>query len=165
MQQTQPVKKSSPLIKALDAVKVSRRCNMFDSTCVISTMQDLGFTSQADFLSKHADNYLDILICEYSRWLHDNAPPKSKSLVNALVQQIMKWDMGDSCEPPWYQHLQQGQRQQLLSSIERGLEAKFGTQGLQLMPQISEITDLERLNTILLGIITVNTLDELRQLL
>ncbi|WP_238361034.1 hypothetical protein [Iningainema tapete] len=137
---------------------------MFDRTCVISTMQDLGYTSQADFLSRHFDNYLDILICEYCRWLYDNAPPKSKSSVNALVQQIMKWDMGDSCKPPWYQ-LQQGQRQQLLLSIERGLEAKFGTQGLQLMPQISQISDLERLTTIQQAIRTVNTLDELRQLL
>ncbi|MBD2776357.1 hypothetical protein ICL16_30950 [Iningainema sp. BLCCT55] len=76
----------------------------------------------------------------------------------------MKWDMGDSCKPPWYQ-LQQGQRQQLLLSIERGLEAKFGTQGLQLMPQISQISDLERLTTIQQAIRTVNTLDELRQLL
>ncbi len=44
------------------------------------------------------------------------------------------------------------------------LEMKFGTQALQLMPEISQITDLEQLKTIQQAIKTVNNPDELRQL-
>ncbi len=87
MQQTQPVNERSPLVQALDAVKLSRQCNMFDRTCVILTMQDLGYTLQADWLLAHIDDYLDILIGEYSCWLQDNAPPKSESLVQRVARE------------------------------------------------------------------------------
>ncbi len=83
----QPVSRCSHLIQALDAVKKSKRCNMFDCTCVILTMQDLGYTLQADWLSAHADEYLDILIDEYSRWLQDNAPPLSESLAQRVARE------------------------------------------------------------------------------
>jgi hypothetical protein len=43
------------------------------------------------------------------------------------------------------------------------LEIKFGAEGLQLMPKISQISDLDRLKAIQQGIKSVNTLDELRQ--
>jgi predicted transposase YdaD len=83
-------------------------------------------------------------------------------LDSALVQQIMRWDMAVLRESPWYQQIL---REERLSSIEMGLELKFGNEGLQLMPQISQISDLERLKAIQRGILTVNTLDELRQLI
>ncbi|GAB1541377.1 hypothetical protein NUACC21_40480 [Scytonema sp. NUACC21] len=84
----------------------------------------------------------------------------------ALVQQIMRWDMAVLRESPWYQQIvEQGRRQQLLSSIEMGLEAKFGSEGLKLMTEIASVTDLERLNTILLNLFTISTLDELRKLI
>ena len=60
---------------------------------------------------------------------------------------------------------QRGQRQEMLSGIELGLEFKFGSEGLQLMPEIAQISDLERLKAIQRAILTVNTLDELRQLI
>ncbi len=60
-----PLSPRPPLIPALDAVKRSGRCNMFDRTCVILTMQDLGYTPQADWLQAHLEDYLDILIDEY----------------------------------------------------------------------------------------------------
>ncbi|WP_337907159.1 hypothetical protein [Iningainema tapete] len=73
-------------------------------------------------------------------------------------------------ESPWYQQIvseseQRGERRGILSGIELGLELKFGSEGLQLMPEISQISDLERLTTIQQAIRTVNTLDELRQLI
>lgn len=81
-------------------------------------------------------------------------------------------------ESPWYQQIlregeargrqegqQEGRREEMLSGIELGLEIKFGTQGLQLMPEISQISDLNRLKTIQRGILTSNTLEELRQLI
>ncbi len=57
-----------------------------------------------------------------------------------------------------------GIRQGLLEGIELGLELKFGKEGLTLMPAISQIEDIERLRTIKEGILTVNTVEELRQI-
>ncbi len=52
----------------------------------------------------------------------------------------------------------------LLEAIELGLELKFGSVGLELLPEISEIKDVEQLRAIKTGIKTVNTLEELRQI-
>ncbi len=57
-----------------------------------------------------------------------------------------------------------GIRQGLLEGIELGLELKFGTEGLDLLPEISEIRDVEQLRAILTSLRTVNTLEDLRQL-
>ena len=95
-------------------------------------------------------------------------------LDSGLVQQIMRWDMAVLRESPWYQQIlregeargrQEGQREEMLSGIELGLEIKFGTEGLQLMPEISQISDLNRLKAIQRGILTSNTLEEFRQLI
>ncbi|MEH2358889.1 Rpn family recombination-promoting nuclease/putative transposase [Nostoc sp.] len=93
-------------------------------------------------------------------------------LDSAIVQQIMRWDMAILRESPWYQQIfregeqrgeERGRREEILSGIELALEIKFGTEGLQLMPEISQISDLDRLKAIQQGIKSVNTLDELRQ--
>jgi predicted transposase YdaD len=105
-------------------------------------------------------------------------------LDSALVQQIMRWDMAVLRESPWYQQIlregeqrgeergrqegrQEGRREGwqegILSGIELALEIKFGAEGLQLMPEISQISDLDRLKAIQQGIKSVKTLDELRQ--
>jgi hypothetical protein len=57
-----------------------------------------------------------------------------------------------------------GIRQGLLEGIELGLELKFGSEGLDLFPEISEIRDVEQLRAILTSLRTVNTLEDLRQL-
>lgn len=86
-------------------------------------------------------------------------------LSSPLVQQIMRWDMAVLQESPWYQEiLQQGEIRGLLSGIELGLELKFGSEGLQLMPEISQITDLDVLKTIREGLRTINSLEEIRLL-
>ncbi len=97
----------------------------------------------------------------------DNMQPH-RELV--LVQQIMRWDMAVLSQSPWYQQIlkegeQRGRREERLSGIELGLEIKFGSEGLQLMPEISQISDLEQLKLIQQRIKTVNTLDELRELI
>jgi predicted transposase YdaD len=99
-------------------------------------------------------------------------------LETALVQEIMRWDMAVLHESPWYQEIlregqargealgeERGQRQGIISSIETSLDAKFGSDGLELMPQIVQISELERLKLILRDIITANTVGELRQIL
>jgi hypothetical protein len=55
-------------------------------------------------------------------------------------------------------------RQVLLESLELGLELKFGTLGLNLLPEISQIQDVEQLRQIASGLKTVNTLSELRSI-
>ena len=62
------------------------------------------------------------------------------------------------------QGIEQGRRQGLLEGIELGLELKFGSEGLQLLPEISQIQSVEMLKAIQVGIKTANTLEELRQI-
>lgn len=59
---------------------------------------------------------------------------------------------------------QEGIREGLLEGIELGLELKFGSQGLNLLPEIQTIEDVEQLRAIALGLKTMNTLSELRQI-
>jgi len=95
-------------------------------------------------------------------------------LESRVVQQIMRWDMAVLEQSPWYQQILQqgeqrgillGRRQEILSGIEVALEIKFGNDGLQLLPTISQILDLERLKAIQIALITGTTLDELRKLI
>ncbi|WP_341528773.1 Rpn family recombination-promoting nuclease/putative transposase [Nostoc sp. UHCC 0302] len=95
-------------------------------------------------------------------------------LESALVQEIMRWDMAVLYESPWYQEIlhegeargeARGERRGILSSIEINLELKFGNNGLLLMPQISEINDIERLKTILRNVVTANNIEEFQQVL
>lgn len=91
-------------------------------------------------------------------------------LDSALVQQIMRWDMTVLHESPWYQEILRegeirGRREQMLSNIEMTLEMKFGSDSLQLMSQISSISNLESLTAILRSVIAANTIEELQQLL
>jgi len=99
-------------------------------------------------------------------------------LESQVVQQIMRWDMAILEQSPWYQQiLQEGERRGeqrgeqrgkqlgILSGIQVALEIKFGNDGLQLLPNISQISDWEKLKAIQVALITGTTLDELRQLI
>jgi predicted transposase YdaD len=85
-------------------------------------------------------------------------------------------------ESPWYQEIlregeargeirgeargeARGERRGLISSIEINLDVKFGEDGLQLLPQINQISDTAELKEILRQIITAKSIEELRQLL
>ncbi|MFN6536669.1 MAG: Rpn family recombination-promoting nuclease/putative transposase [Nostoc sp. EkiNYC01] len=88
---------------------------------------------------------------------------------SALVQEIMRWDMAVLRESPWYQEIlregeARGRREELYSGIELALEIKFGTPGLDLMPIIYQITDLQRLKVIQHAIKTLNTVEELQRI-
>ena len=58
--------------------------------------------------------------------------------------------------------IEKGRQEGLLSAIELGLELKFGSEGLELLPEISPIKDLEVLTAIKDGIKKATTLEELR---
>lgn len=86
-------------------------------------------------------------------------------LSTRLVQQIMRWDMTVLQESPWYQEiLNQGEIKGLLSGIEFGIAQKFGSEGLQVISEISQIKDLDVLRGIQQGLWTMNTLEEIRQI-
>ena len=87
-------------------------------------------------------------------------------LESELVQQIMRWDMAVLRESPWYQEIdKRGRREELLSSIEMSLEAKFGSDGLDLFSQVSQISDFERLRELLRCIVVANSIKEVREIL
>ncbi|MEA5579963.1 Rpn family recombination-promoting nuclease/putative transposase [Nodularia harveyana UHCC-0300] len=91
-------------------------------------------------------------------------------LDSALVQEIMRWDMAVLRESPWYKEIEQrgveqGRREELFLSIEMLLEMKFGNEGLELMPIISQVNDLERLKAFQKAIKTAATVEELRKVL
>jgi predicted transposase YdaD len=74
--------------------------------------------------------------------------------------------MGVLHESPWYQEiLRDGEVQGIVLSIRTSLEAKFGNEGLELMPQISQFSDLQRLQAILRSVVLANTVEEILQVL
>ncbi|WP_306426841.1 hypothetical protein [Nostoc sp. CHAB 5836] len=81
-------------------------------------------------------------------------------------------------ESPWYQEIlregqargqaegeARGEARGIISSIETTLEAKFGSDGLELMSQVSQISDLGQLKGILRRIVVANTIQDLRNVL
>jgi hypothetical protein len=53
--------------------------------------------------------------------------------------------------------------EELLAAIELGLELKFGAEGLQLVPEIKQITDVEVLRAVRDAIKPAANLDEVRR--
>jgi predicted transposase YdaD len=99
-------------------------------------------------------------------------------LDSTLFQQIMRWDMTVLRESPWYQEIlhegemrgeqrgeERGERRGIISSIEMTLEMKFGSDGLQLMPQMAQISDLSSLKVVLRNVIAANTVEEVQRLI
>jgi len=68
------------------------------------------------------------------------------------------------CVSYWVSYLITNPKQGIKQGIELGLELKFGSEGLLIMPEISEIEDLDVLKAIQSGIKTAKTLDELRKI-
>ncbi len=63
-------------------------------------------------------------------------------------------------ESPWYQEIdKRGRREELLSNIEMSLEAKFGSDGLELFSQVSQISDFDGLRELLRSIVVVNSIE------
>ncbi len=89
---------------------------------------------------------------------------------SSLVQEIMRWDIAVLHESHWYQEIVReveihGRWEELYSGIELALEIKFGNTGLELMPVIHKISDLQQLKAFQHAIRTANSVEELRKLL
>ncbi len=59
---------------------------------------------------------------------------------------------------------QQGMRQELVDGIERGLMLRFGAEGLRVWPELCKIEDLDVLRAVQTGLLTAQSLDELRRI-
>jgi len=57
-----------------------------------------------------------------------------------------------------------GMKKGLLKGIELGLEVKFGAEGLKLLPEISELSDLQVIEEVLQAIKTATTPEQVRQI-
>ncbi|WP_414624965.1 cytosolic protein [Calothrix sp. CCY 0018] len=60
--------------------------------------------------------------------------------------------------------IEKGKQEALLKGIEISLEVKFGSEGLNLLPEISQIDDVTQLENILEGIKTESSVSELREI-
>ncbi|QSJ15708.1 hypothetical protein JYQ62_28495 [Nostoc sp. UHCC 0702] len=60
--------------------------------------------------------------------------------------------------------IEKGKREVIIESLEVCLEIKFGSEGLNILPEIAQIQNVEILRSILTRIKTVNNLEELRQI-
>ena len=68
-------------------------------------------------------------------------------------------------ESPRYQEIvNEGIKKEILNSIELGLELKFGGTGLEILPEISQITDLDVLKQIRQALRSIKSLEELRHI-
>lgn len=59
--------------------------------------------------------------------------------------------------------IQKGRAEGLLAGITLALELKFGTDGLQILPEIQSITDLAVIEAVHAAIKQAQTLDDVRQ--
>jgi hypothetical protein len=60
---------------------------------------------------------------------------------------------------------EQGLRQGLMAGFELCLKLKFGLAGLQLLPELGKVQDVEVLRAVFLAIETAPSVDELRRLI
>jgi len=60
---------------------------------------------------------------------------------------------------------QRGMQQGMILGIETVLELKFGAEGLELLPAIAQISDVERLKAIQREVMTANTLEQLQRII
>ncbi|KJH70330.1 RpnC/YadD family protein [Aliterella atlantica] len=79
------------------------------------------------------------------------------------LQQGMQRGIQEGLQQGMQRGIQEGLQQGILLSIETSLELKFGAKGLELLSEISQISDLERLKAIYREVITANTLDQVRR--
>lgn len=69
-------------------------------------------------------------------------------------------------EISWYQELvTKTEKSTMRSSIKMCLEVKFGTDGLELMQQINQIQNYDKLKEIFLCLVMAKTLEEVQQVL
>lgn len=86
-----------------------------------------------------------------------------KELEDSFWDQVTEYE--EDKKMPYITSVEQrGIERGILESIATVLEIKFGAEGLEILPEISQIQDVDVLRAVLTGIKTKNTLQELRQI-
>ena len=106
----------------------------------------------------------DMAVLRESPWYQEILREGLQQGLQEGLQQGLQEGLQQGLQEGLQQGIEQGMRQGLLSGIALGLELKFGSEGLQLLPEIREIETVEQLEEIQEAIKTVDTLDELRQI-
>jgi hypothetical protein len=99
-----------------------------------------------DFIAQYA-SLNEIEQAQYERYLAQSA---YKEAIMGPIQKARE------------EGIRQGIQQQILEGIQLGLELKFGTEGLQLVPEIRKIQDLNVLKAIHEGLKSANRPEELQ---
>jgi hypothetical protein len=95
---------------------------------------------------------------ELSQYEEEKRMPYITSIERRGIQKGLEQGLIEGLE----QGLTEGLEQGLIEGIELALELKFGDAGLTLIPEISQIKNIEKLRAIKLGLKTVQTIEELR---
>ncbi len=74
-------------MEVLAEVRTSGQCNMFDFPCVVTTLYNLGYELQADWLEQHPDSYGKILMREFPQWLRNNTATPRESLAQRVARE------------------------------------------------------------------------------
>ena len=91
-------------------------------------------------------------------WMMDLPP----ALDNLFWEEVRQYEE-EKAMPYMMSNERLARTEELLAGIELGLELKFGAAGLQLMPEISQLTDVEKLRAIRQAIKTAGSPEELRR--
>jgi predicted transposase/invertase (TIGR01784 family) len=86
-------------------------------------------------------------------------PTEGENVMPTLARQWMEEGIQEGRQQGLQQGLQQGERRGLLAAIEFGLEVKFGSEGLHLMPEITRLEDVNTLRLIFDAIKVAEGLD------
>jgi hypothetical protein len=90
---------------------------------------------------------------QFEQSIHDYERAKKVEYVTSMERRAMK------------RGREEGVREGLLEAIETGLQQRFGDAGMQLLPAVRDITDVEKLRAIQQALWTATAVDEIRRLL
>lgn len=105
----------------------------------------------------------DMAILSESPWYQQILQEGEQRGIQQGLQQGIQEGEQRGIQQGLQQGIREGLQQGILLSIETSLELKFGAEGLELLSEISQISDLERLKAIQREVITANTLDQVRR--
>lgn len=75
------------LMPALEEVRYSGDCNMFDLYCVVDRMRDRERSEVADWLVENRRHYFTLLRQDFSAWLERNPSPRGESLAQRVARE------------------------------------------------------------------------------
>jgi len=100
---------------------------------------------------------------EMQEYEEENRMPYISTIEKMAIKRGMEKGIEQGIEKGIEQGIEKGIIQGLIAGIKLGLRLKFGDEGLKLLPEISEINDVDLIKAIYNEIETAKTLDDLRR--